>query len=259
MNRQKILESVIHRLLAEAEDGGDHLQRRMKRVAQLGMAAHVFQEKMDGENSYVAILYDSDELMMYLDEIRSGDLDVILDNIMLGVIAIIEPEDPCNGAWQIAQSAVKHAGDGGIIYDIAFALSPTGTLIPDRYSVSPSAKAGWKKQGGRKTKTLDAVSGHKSRIDPTSFRAHPNHTDDTSDDCETYEMPGEEFLDMSYEARGHERALLKHLQDEHERAMDELSVGVDSWVATSRKKRVIAALEQLSNPFFNRYYKGGTI
>lgn len=255
MRHQHITEAVLRRLLREDKEQEDRIQRRMTRAQQASMAAHAFREEGFGDAAHVAVIYDTRALMRHLEDLRMKNYDIIKDEVMLGIIAIVPPDFPCNDAWQIAQSAVKHRGDGGIIYDVAFAMSPTGKLIPDRYSVSPSAKDGWKQQRDRRSAPLDNVGAHVSAVNPTVKREHPFHTADPSDDCEVYDKENEWYLDRSYEARGHEAGILSHLKAEHDRVLQDLGKGVDSWLATSRKKNLIQALEDMSGPFFQTHYE----
>lgn len=255
MRHQHIIEAVLRRILREDPEQEDRIRRRMSRAKEASMAAHVFREEGFGDAAHVAVVYDTRALMRHLEDLRMKNYEVIKDEVILGTISIVPADFPCNGAWQVAQSAVKHGGDGGIIYDVAFALSPTGKLIPDRYSVSPSAKDGWKQQRDRHSATLDDVGGHVSAVDPTVKKKHPFHTADPSDDCEVYGKENEWYLDRSYEARGHETGVLNHLKAEHERVLQDLGKGVDSWLATSRKKNLIQALEDMSGPFFLTHYE----
>ena len=135
---------------------------------------------------------------------------------VVGVVQISEPKGaPCRGAWMIRAIT----GPGKIMYGLAYAMSPTGLIVPDRSSVSPTAAAAWRgystKASPENVLPLDDASMHTPS--GKSKGPHPNHTPDPMDDCFT--SHDEEFLNAAYRGPGGEKALLDRLTNNHERAM----------------------------------------
>jgi hypothetical protein len=193
-----------------------------------------------------AIIYDAQGLMdniEKLEELRRSGVGTplirkyISDTFVKGFIEVGPPRGvglsagPCNGAWMVYRSAGP--GYGKIVYGVGFALSPTGRLIPDRLSVSDSAKVGWDKQftGGRGRLPLDDIDAHRNG---GSIRPHPNHTDDPSDDCIvfkdlSYEDDGASYdndqqLNYSYDAVGWEVAELEKMMAQHDSLMSQMKI-----------------------------------
>ena len=171
--------AVCRRLLREASGTG------------AGLAAHV--EKTS--NGMVATVYDP----------ADGDK-------VIGFVNVAAPRGaPCRGAWQVKGIA----GPGRVVYTLAYALSPTGLVVPDRSSVSPSASSAWKKYsalvgGGQ---PLDDADHPKTGTDAAHDAAH---TQDPSDDC--YTSHEEPWLNAAYTGRGDEAEVLRRMQAAHEAA-----------------------------------------
>lgn len=96
----------------------------------------------------------------------------------IGFIRIIESKEPCYGAWEVTRSAGP--GYGKLVYAMGYHMSPTGKLMPDRTSVSDSAREAWRK-ANKKSKGLkfDDVNNPK--------------TSDPSDDCVIHYPPNKIF------------------------------------------------------------------
>ena len=61
-----------------------------------------------------------------------------------GRVAMVRPDHPCGDAWEVVLSRAPH-GWGPMLYDVAmeWATQNGGGLVPDRSSVSPSARGVW--------------------------------------------------------------------------------------------------------------------
>lgn len=138
-----------------------------------------------------------------------------------------------------------------MVYGVASAMSPTGKLMPDRGSVSPSAQAGWASVAakGFPSEPLDAVE-HRVTEEPyhdedgMSIVPHSDHTDDPGDDCWAYHDP---VLDRAYEnpERSRWSAVLGAMQDNHRTTMDAVGgVGINA-------ERVARAIRAAAHESFN--------
>ena len=117
---------------------------------------------------------------------------------MVGCVAIKPTDDPCWGAYEISYIV----GPGKIVYGLAYALSPNGMLISDRYAMSQSALKAWKNMSDKQTRgkrPLDNVRSPK--------------TPGPEDDCE---FRKEEYLNYAYESEGWEKGMLNGLRRAHE-------------------------------------------
>ena len=166
---------------------------------------------LDTGTSRTAVIYNVEAMITALGRRMLDDTFKVV-----GVVQISEPKGaPCRGAWMIRAIA----GPGKIMYGLSYAMSPTGLIVPDRSSVSPSATAAWRGYSAKATSgnmlPLDDASMHTSS--GKSKGPHPNHTDDPEDDCFT--SHDEEFLNAAYRGPGGEKALLDRLTNNHERAM----------------------------------------
>jgi hypothetical protein len=166
---------------------------------------------LDTGTSRTAVIYNVEAMITALGRRMLDDTFKVV-----GVVQISEPKGaPCRGAWMIRAIA----GPGKIMYGLSYAMSPTGLIVPDRSSVSPSATAAWRGYSAKATSgnmlPLDDASMHTSS--GKSKGPHPNHTDSPEDDCFT--SHDEEFLNAAYRGPGGEKALLDRLTNNHERAM----------------------------------------
>ena len=61
-----------------------------------------------------------------------------------GKVAIMTPDHPCGGAWEVALSTASQ-GWGPMLYDVAmeWATQNGGGLVSDRSAVSPAARGVW--------------------------------------------------------------------------------------------------------------------
>ena len=142
-------------------------------------------------------------------------------DVIRGYVMIDRPDMPCNNAYEVKMSAGP--GIGKVIYGVAFALSPSGILIPDRMSVSSLAQRGWSAQvDRRKKKPLDDGEHPAKGADPF-HDAH--HTKKSTDDCDTH--TGLDFLNYSYESEGWEPGLLRTMKKNHKAMMAWIDANAD--------------------------------
>jgi hypothetical protein len=117
---------------------------------------------------------------------------------VVGYISFGPPEHgQAWGAWEVTRSAGR--GYGKILYAIGYALSPKGLIMPDRRSVSFSARAAWEK----------ASKNHDSL--PLDALPPENKTDTTEDDAEIHDEEDYPFLDRAYKAQGWEKGTVSRL------------------------------------------------
>jgi hypothetical protein len=117
---------------------------------------------------------------------------------VVGYISFGPPEHgQAWGAWEVTRSAGP--GYGKILYAIGYALSPKGLIMPDRRSVSFSARTAWEKA----SKTHQAL--------PLDGLPPMNKTDTREDDAEIHDEEDYEFLDKAYKAQGWEKGTVNQL------------------------------------------------
>lgn len=201
MSRRDLTTAVYHRLLREATL--DDLNTSSMAV--------VTDETSGGRT---AVVYDTAVVAAHSDPSRE-----IPRKAVIGFVQIAAPRGAaCRGAWQVKGIT----GPGKIVYSLAYAMSPTGLIVPDRSNVSPSASSAWKgyaaKADADNILPLDDADHPKAGTDPY-HDAH--HTPDAADDCFTSHE--EEHLNAAYRGRGGEGALLDRLMDAHEVLMQKLS------------------------------------
>ena len=210
----KIRLGELRRIIREALDDPKGLASRSE-----DLAAYVIDESSFDKKT--AVIYSPNDLKEFLESMavvtdkRELADEAVDKNIVRGYIVIAKPASkrtPCNGAWEVKFSV----GPGAIVYGVGYALSPSGILMPDRRSVSDRAKGGWLKQSGRTNKTLDDIDAHDAQ--DGSKQDHPNHTDDTSDDCRMNDQ-GIDALNRSYEIIAGEKEMLKSMMDRHNETM----------------------------------------
>jgi len=110
-------------------------------------------------------------------------------------IEIRKPKDPCNGAWEVKASAARYQGEGKLAYAMGYhmsSLAGSGWLMPDRKGLSTYAREAWRKVRKKSAgKTLDNI-WHPQKHASDEFNPDPfhdmYHTEETSDDCETWSV-----------------------------------------------------------------------
>lgn len=167
------------------------------------------------QNSAVAVVYN----VAAIEGHDASNKEIPVDAIV-GFVNISAPRGaPCRGAWQIRGIT----GPGKIVYSLAYALSPTGIVVPDRSNVSQDASDAWMRYAAKNPKNvlpLDDADHPKRGTDPY-HDAH--HTEDPSDDCFTSHT--EDHLNAAYRGPGGETALLDRLVDAHEALMKKMAAG----------------------------------
>ena len=124
----------------------------------------------------------------------------MLDFVVRGYVGLRKPDEPCEGAYEVAGIA----GEGGTLYRLAYALSPSGLLVSDRHEdMSPDAVSAWKRM---------AAEGKRGR--------HALNPDECS-------LSQHEFLNYAYEVEPGDVELLKAMQAAHESFLSGLPRGVD--------------------------------
>jgi hypothetical protein len=204
---RSIIERVYARLLRESSlDGLDTS----------GMAAVVD----DGGNYRTAVVYRVPEVSSR----RTPQSEIPAKDIV-GFVKVAQPRGAaCRGAWQVKGIT----GPGKLVYGLAYALSPSGLVMPDRSDVSPQASSAWKayaaKSGPQNILPLDDADHPKRGTDKQHDKYH---TEDPQDDC--YTSHSEDHLNAAYRGPGGEGALLDRLMDAHEALMSKLKKqGVDT-------------------------------
>ncbi len=177
---RRLTERVFERLLFESTRGDSY-----------GTCVYM---KMLGPRMRVAIAYDADKLADVLSK-KSGDptshLKTTLVDCILGTIMIRATPDqtgPCAGAWEVTGSAGPKYGK--LVYAMGYYMSPTGRLIPDRFSLSQDAVLAWSKVGKSSSIPLDDKTHPRPGREPFHDL---HHTEDPSDDCLIYTtgVPGD--------------------------------------------------------------------
>jgi len=194
---EALLRSYIRKIISESTSVND-------------LAAVV----IDDGDQKMAIVYDVEELKAALREER-GD-----SSYVVSFTQISKPRGAnCRGAWMIRGVA----GDGKYAYGAAYALSPTGLIVPDRSNVSPSAKSAWKNYSSKAISAglalpLDDADHPAGGEDPFHDE---HHTPDPQDDC--YTSHTEPYLNYAYHGGGGEGPMLESLHDSHLTVAREIS------------------------------------
>ena len=170
---RSLVERVFERLLFESTRGDSY-----------GTCVYM---KMLGERMRVAIAYDADKLADALSK-KSGDPTSHLKDCILGTIMIRAASNltgPCAGAWEVTGSAGPKYGK--LVYAMGYYMSPTGKLIPDRFSLSRDAVLAWSKVDKSSSIPLDDKTHPRPGREPFHDL---HHTEDPSDDCLIYTTGG---------------------------------------------------------------------
>lgn len=170
------------------------------------------------------ILYSPDEIFADLTTFmkKSFLLDEDPTGIVKGYARFQQPENPCNGAWEVTSIAGR--GLGKILYGLGYSLTPNHRLMPDRHYTSGEAKKAWQSAASKGLRgiPLDNLSG---TLTP----------DNEEDDCEL-QMPIEfdeegnidssggpdPLLDVAYEGGELGGGQIEKMLSAHEKVVDEL-------------------------------------
>lgn len=140
------------------------------------------------------------------------------------------------------------AGDGKLMYSLAYALSPTGTIIPDRSAVSKTARVAWKKvaaSGKTKSKDLDDVNNPQ--------------TEPKEDDCDVWgDAANDGVLDKAYQLTNNpvdaktmvanHKKFLKWLEEEVAASDHGFDVSID-------EKQIEEVIDSAGQSVFSQAYK----
>jgi len=191
--RRVIREELVKEILHESLDT----------IGTTGLAAYVD----DAAETKTAVVYTTEKAKAAIDILvnaKTAGRNPSLSNLLtiksaiVGFTQIKKPRGAeCRGAWEVSGIT----GPGKIVYSIAYALSPNGLIMPDRYNVSTAASDAWERY---------AAKTDKSNILPLG-------------DCFTSHK--EEWLNSAYKSPGGEGPFLEMLVDKHHEFMESL-VGI---------------------------------
>lgn len=147
--------------------------------------------KTESDGRRHAVFYDAQKLVSSLkaaltkDELDKYEIEDAAFDAIVGMAIIGKPDESCDGAWEINMIA----GPGKLVYGVAYAMSPSHKIIPDRSAVSATARDAWKNQYEKnKNKTeLDDLKNTK--------------TPDEKDNCNLWadkNDPAAKYLDNAY-------------------------------------------------------------
>ena len=230
MKLEKIVENVYRRLLNEEENVESLKQKMLSKLA--GMASEGLGVVVSNKSQFsdiAIVLYKTNvfvgNVLASLDTEtkKGGDVGSIQDAVkksVVGMMGLDAPSQPCNNAYQV--SYVAGSGYTAILHEIAMQVVPTKTIMPDRGAVSDYLLPTYQKmlkRGDVKATPFDDIDAHANG----EFKYdHPNHTEDSKDDCETWahDFPDRSYLDYSYSGASSDYSTLKK---NHEDAMKMLS------------------------------------
>lgn len=209
MNVRSLLKNYIRRVIKEASSPGDYSS----------LAAHVARSATGA----AAFIYDPEVIKGIDPTLSRDDLEMAVSSGLRGLMKVAAPrpgKGNCNGAWEVTGSWAKNKGsDGRMVYGIGFAMSPSGILMPDRMSVSQSARGGW---GGLASKGFPSEPLDDWKHEKCGAGGLNTHTPaDSSDDCYVHGDPKEPHIDRTYEHPGRDAWLttLAAMEANHEDTM----------------------------------------
>lgn len=176
------------------------------------------------EHNKMYMLYDPQYYVNKLTQINKEAIENSLEQIlrdpggMKGFVEITNSslKAPCYGAWMISASAADK-GFGPLLYDIAMATSPNHTLIPDRRTVSDSARNIWKFYLERRKDV--------QKLPLDNFK--DPKTPDKNDDCQVYDDWSAEELDYAYRSPNIPQGI-QGLFSNHQKFMQQIISSVES-------------------------------
>lgn len=172
-----------------------------------GMGLAVFPEG----NYMKFVLYNVKQFVSIIKQTKKFPSKDEMLEIIKGYMFVQKPEGsgPCHGAWTVVTSGAVE-GYGPTLYDIALALVPGNTLMPDiggHVSVSPHALKVWQfyknKRGDIEALPLDniAMKQQAGSKPLDSDEEQEEQTPEKEDDC--FLMPGgDEVLKYAYRMKG---------------------------------------------------------
>lgn len=198
MTKKSLLETVCRRLLREAME-----------------ASHLAVLILEGDGETGAVLYDVPAVQRAALRGETKPESLVDAKAVVGYIGLKHHDTDCWAASEVVTIVGK--GVGRLLYQVGFALSPSGILVMDREQVSPDAAGSWLRLGEKKKKR---------RLDSPP----PNNaTPETIDDCELH-GPGDgdcggalrDQLNWVYLESGGEAAELDRLKASHVEALRDL-------------------------------------
>jgi len=190
-------------------------------------------------------LYSSREILSNIEGFKQEPFlyDEDSTGIVKGYARFQQPENPCNGAWEVTSIAGR--GLGKILYGLGYSLTPNHRLMPDRHYTSGEAKKAWQ---GAASKGLRGIP-----LDNLSGTLTP---DNEEDDCELqmpieYDEEGnidssggpDPLLDVAYEGGELGGGEVAGMRAEHWSTVDELEeAGIpqeefESWLRKAGSQR----------------------
>lgn len=229
---EKSLTSLVRRVMAESG------APRGVGGAGRGLACWV---TVDGRaGGKVAFIWDPSAAIASLESQPPGAtlgeaLAEAAESAALGIVGIKPPDEgECWGAWQVSYSAKAPGAPRGIIYPVAYAISPLGRLVSDRYVTSDSSSGGGDLRGATEVwKNAFDATGEEAesarlwgrepsgrgrwRLDEPPPR---NKTATGKDDCLLNIERGKDHLNWAYGHGGlrKHRAMLSAMRDANDRA-----------------------------------------
>lgn len=129
-------------------------EQRNNDIGRAGNLAAIVLDNFDLKPGKVCIIYDTGAALEFAEELSSEEFisygeagSIAAEKVVKGIIAVTpfsKNDNRCWGAWQVKLSAGR--GLGGVLYPIAYALSPNGLLMSDRTDVSGDADRNWSKR-----------------------------------------------------------------------------------------------------------------
>lgn len=233
------LRSLIEALIKESGENGEGLAISVKKSSdEIICTVYNPQETV---NSIKQILQASDK---QADDVKY-ELEYTLGNFVKGFLIIRKPEHQCNDAWEIKMIA----GEGRVMYSLAYSLSPTGKIMPDRSAVSKTARAAWNKVGA------SGKVAHKDLDDVNNPKTAPKQ-----DDCDVWGDSNNEngILDRAYQLKSNP-VNVKSLHANHEKfikwfenAISESDYGFDIEIDEKDVEQIFSSAR---DSFFSSSYK----
>ena len=188
--------------------------------------------RFDTYGDITIVIYDPVKMKAAVEGL-SGTRDPVgeMPGAIVGLIRISPPaygpkgdKNSCRGAWEVVVSGVRSRGTGvgGLLYRLAAAASPTGKIMPDRRTVSGSARKLWASVYAR----MSPEKRDASVLDDEENARTP----DPDDDCIVHEYdpekgPGSNALNHAFDDLGG-TIDVGRLTAAHEAFMDEISWGL---------------------------------
>lgn len=191
-NSSYLIETICRRLLIEATTSASNIEN---------LAAYTF----EGDGGDAAVLYRPETVKNLMSSGASLDSETLLkSSAVVGYIGLQHHDTDCWAASEILSMVGK--GYGKILYDIGYALSPSGILMMDREIVSPAASASWLRAGDK------LGDKNKKKFDA---RKPNNKTPEAIDDCDLFPEPERAHLNYAHKETQDSSGTLSSLMNAH--------------------------------------------